>query len=76
MATTVIKDGKIFRVNPKNSRQLQWSNDKGLNWVWTSHIYGFDVNELMVDGNDLIAVCGDGKMRISHDNGVNWPIVR
>ena len=76
MGSTVIKDGKIFRIHPKNPKQIQASSDKGVNWTWTSSVYSFEVKELMVDGKDLVAVCADGKMRISHDNGVNWPIAR
>ena len=75
MATTVIKDGKLFRIDPKNSKHLQSSPDKGVNWSWGTNL-SWEAKEIMVDGKDLIVVSADGKIHISHDNGVNWPITR
>jgi hypothetical protein len=39
MASTVIKDGRMYRINPKNSKQIKSSDDKGVNWTWLNILY-------------------------------------
>jgi hypothetical protein len=75
MATTFMKDGKMFRLKP-NTKQggadmLEFSRDKGLNWSHVRYM-PWKIQDFMVDGNDIIATTTDGKIQISHDDGVNW----
>jgi len=71
MGTMVVKGDYMFRINPNNPRQLQKSRDKFVN-ATNLHTLSWDAKELMADGKDLIVISTDGKMHISHDDGVNW----
>ena len=75
MATTVVKGEYMFRINPKNPKQLQKSRDKFLNCTNLLPM-NWEAKELMVNGNELIVISTDGKMHISRDDGVNWPVTR
>ena len=69
MATMLNYKGKLYRINPVNAKQLQYSTNKGLSWHLKSTAMSSMGNfiEIMDGGNELLARCEKGLFYSTND---------
>jgi hypothetical protein len=72
MSQLIIKEGEMIRINPKDSKKLEYSKNNGRSWSTRfsgSSIGAFyDLNDA---GNEILAQTDKG-LYFSKTNGRNW----
>jgi len=65
---------KLIRINPNptsDSDKLQISADNGYNWCMIGNHWGYQFQDLMENGDEILATTSNG-LFYSRDGGLNW----
>lgn len=73
MSQMLVLDKEILRINPKDSRQIEYSTDNGRRWLirYSGVTSTGEFSDLKDAGKELIALTSKG-LFYSTDNGRRW----